>query len=335
MTSRAPLSVPASPDPAAAARFAGELKRLARSAFSLLLQLASLLLVTVTLLFFLVRLTGDPAVMLSGDSADLNAIAELRVKYGLDRPLYIQYFTFLLQAAQLDFGMSWVEGRRAIEIVWGRIPSTLFLAATGMTLNLAIAVPLGTFLGTKLAPNSRRALDGFIFVMQGVPGYVVALFLIQMFVVEFRFFPSVGNESSLSWVLPSLTIASFLAPKLARVIAVNVSEAMQEDYVVMARAQGASYSTLAIRHAFPNAILGATALIGTQIAGLVNGIIITETIFGWPGVGRLLLDSVLLLDFPVVQAVVVVTTVLVFVVNWTTDRLIEFIDPRLKRGPRS
>lgn len=300
-----------------------------------LLQLGGLLLATVTLLFFLVRLTGDPAVILSGDSADLGALAELRAKYGLDRPLYVQYFVFLLQAAQLDFGVSWVEGRDALEVVWQRIPSTLFLAATGMAVNLAISIPLGTFLGTALAPRLRRTLDGVVFVMQGVPGYVVALFLIQLLVVEFRVFPSIGNESMVSWVLPSLTIASFLAPKLARVIAVNVSEAMQEDYVVMARAQGASYPAQVIRHAFPNAILGATALIGTQVAGLVNGIIITETIFGWPGIGQLLLSSVLLLDFPVVQAVVVVTTIMVFLVNWLTDRLLEVIDPRLKQGSRA
>ena len=299
------------------------------------LQLLSLLLVTVTLLFFLVRLTGDPAVVLSGESGDLDALALLRTKYGLDQPLYVQYFSFLANAAQLDFGVSWVEGRDAIAIVWQRIPSTLFLAATGMAMNLAISIPLGTFLGTQLAPRMRKALDVFIFVMQGVPGYVVALFLIQLLVVKYHFFPSVGNESGLSWVLQSLTVASFLAPKLARVIAVNVSEAMQEDYVVMARAQGARYSTQVIRHAFPNAILGATALIGTQVAGLVNGIIITETIFGWPGVGRLLLDSVLLLDFPVVQAVVVLTTIMVFMVNWGTDRVIEIIDPRLKREARA
>lgn len=298
--------------------------------FKLLFQLASLLLVTVTVLFFLVRLTGDPAVVLSGDSGDLALIEELRVTYGLDQPLLTQYWTYLVNAVHLEFGTSWVEGRSAILLVWERVPSTLFLAATGMAVNLAIAIPLGTFLGTDRWPALRRALDGFVFIMQGVPGYVVALFLIQQLVVEWRLFPSIGNEGGLSWVLPSLTIASFLAPKLARVIAVNVREALEEDYVVMARAQGAGDATLVVRHAFPNAMLGATALIGTQIASLVNGIIITETIFGWPGIGLLLLDSVLLLDFPVVQAVVVITTVLVFLVNWGTDRIIEVIDPRLQ-----
>jgi peptide/nickel transport system permease protein len=307
-----------------------QLVRWLGSIAALLGQLAALLLVAMTLLFFLVRLTGDPAVVLSGDSADAAAIEALRVKYGLNEPLLTQYWTFLVNALQLDFGTSWVGGRSALEIAWERVPATLFLAASGMLVNLAISIPLGTYLGTNRNPPLRKSLDVLTFVMQGVPGYVVALFLIQAFVVEWRVFPSIGDVGLLSWVLPSFTIAAFLAPKLARVVAVNVSEAMQEDFVTMARAQGASYFEQVVRHALPNAMLGATALIGTQIAGLVNGIIITETIFGWPGIGRLLLDSVLLLDYPVVQAVVVITTCLVFIVNWLTDRLIEVIDPRLK-----
>ena len=121
-------------------------------------------------------------------------------------------------------------------------------------------------------------------------------------------------------MLPSLTIASFLAPKLSRIIAARVREELESDYATLARAHGARRTVVLIRHAWPNALLGATALFGVQIAGLVNGIVITESIFAWPGMGKLLLDSVLVLDFPVVQAVVIVTTLLVFVVNsaWTT-----------------
>lgn len=310
--------------------FPTSISRSIRSVALLVYQLIGLLFVAITLLFFLVRLTGDPAVVLSGDSADETVVEALRVKYGLDKPLLVQYGVFLSNAARLDFGTSWVSGRPALQIAWEGVPPTLVLAALGMLLNLAIAIPLGAFLGTNKSPVLRKSLDIVIFILQGVPGYVVALFLIQLFVVEWRLLPSIGNVGSLSWLLPSLTIASFLAPKLARVISVNVAEMMQEDFVVMARAQGASYFTQVVRHALPNAMLGATALIGTQLAGLVNGIIITETIFGWPGVGRLLLDSVLLLDFPVVQAVVVITTCMVFLVNWGADRLIEIIDPRLK-----
>ena len=211
-----------------------------------------------------------------------------------------------------------------------RIPATLLLALGGMVANLVIAIPLGTFLGAAKYPGVRKVLDLCVFLAQGIPGYVVALLLIQLFAVEWQLLPSMGDQGLWSWVLPSLTIASFLAPKLIRVISVNVSEALHEEYVTIARAQGSSEARILVRHALPNALLGATALIGTQLAGLLHGIIITETIFAWPGVGRLLLDSVLLLDFSVVQAVVLVTTVFVFLANWGADRLIEVIDPRLR-----
>jgi peptide/nickel transport system permease protein len=301
-----------------------------RSAVSLVGQLALLLFATLTLLFFLVRLTGDPAVALSGDSTDPAVLDAIRAQYGLDRPLWVQYLIYLQSVLFLDLGESWVSGRSALDVALERMPATLLLAGAGMLANLAIAIPIGVFLGTHRAPKLRKLVDVLIFIAQGIPGYVVALFLIQWFVVEWRLLPSAGNAGLASLVLPALTIASFLAPKLARVIAVNVSDALKEEYAVMARAQGAGYGRVVFGHALPNAMLGATALIGAQIAGLVNGIIITETIFAWPGVGRLLLDSVLLLDFPVVQSVVLVTTVFVFMTNWAADRMIEYLDPRLR-----
>lgn len=308
----------------------GPVRRFVVPAASLLAQLGLLLFLTLTLLFFLVRLTGDPSIALSGDSTDPDVLRAIREQHGLDKPLWIQYLVYLGNVFRLDLGTSWVSGQAALGVALERVPSTLALALSGLLVNLAVAVPLGTFLGTHKLPWLRKALDALVFVAQGVPGYVVALFLIQVFVVEWRLLPSTGSEGVSSYILPSLTIAAFLAPKLARVIAVNVEEALDQEYVTMARAQGAPFAVLVLRHALPNAMLGATALIGAQLAGLVNGIIITETIFGWPGVGRLLLESVLLLDFPVVQAVVLVTTVFVFLTNWAADRAIEFVDPRLR-----
>lgn len=297
---------------------------------SLLLQLIGLLLAVATLLFFLVRLTGDPALIMAGEYADAETLAALRVKYGLDQPLIHQYVAFLTNAVQLDFGVSWISNRSALELVLERIPATLGLAVVGMLMNLLLAIPLGAYMGTARRPGIAKSLAVVVFLLQGIPGYVVALYLIQLFAVEWQLLPSTGNYGLLSWVLPSVTIASFLTPKLVRVIQVNIAEAMNEEYITVARAQGASYANLVFRHALPNALLGATALIGTQLASLLNGLIITETIFGWPGVGRLLLDSVLLLDFNVVQSVVLVTTVFVFLANWGSDRIIEIIDPRVR-----
>ena len=301
-----------------------------KKALSLLGQLTALLFSVTTLLFFLVRLTGDPAMVMAGEYADAATLDALRAKYGLDQSLWIQYRAFLGNVLQLDFGTSWVSHRPALELAWERVPATLALAASGMLLNLLIAIPVGAYLGTARNRYIRKALALVVFVAQGIPGYVVALYLIQLFAVEWQLLPSTGDRGLLSWILPSITIASFLAPKLVRVIEVNIAEAMQEEYVTIARAQGASHAELVFRHALPNALLGATALIGAQLALLLHGIMITETIFGWPGIGRLLLDSVLLLDFTVVQTVVLVTTVFVFLANWAADRMIEVIDPRLR-----
>jgi peptide/nickel transport system permease protein len=310
------------------------MKSLLRRLGSLFANLTLLLFCTLTVLFFLVRLTGDPATILSGESADPAVLSSIRENLGLDRPLWVQYGIFWQNALQLDLGVSWVSGQDALTLALERLGPTVTLGLAGLLLNIAIAVPLGAFLGATHDARgalalAHRSVNSIVVVAQGVPGYVVALILIQWLAVDLRLFPSTGNVGTGSWVLPALTIAAFLAPKLTKVIAVNVADALQEDYAMIARSQGARESTVVLRHALPNAVLGATALVGTQLAGLVNGIIITETIFGWPGVGRLLLDSVLLLDFPVVQAVVLVTTVLVYLANWSADRAIEIIDPRL------
>lgn len=291
-------------------------------------SLAALLVVTVTLLFFALRLTGDPAVVIAGDFATPESLAAIRARYRLDDPLVVQYLRFLEQSVRLDLGTSLATGRDALAMVVERLPATLALTVAGAVANLAISVPLGLWMGSRAAKVDGRMAALSAFVFQGIPGYVFALAVIEVVTVRLGWLPSIGDGSVRSLVLPSLTIASFLAPKLSRIIAARVREELESDYATLARAHGARRTVVLIRHAWPNALLGATALFGVQIAGLVNGIVITESIFAWPGMGKLLLDSVLVLDFPVVQAVVIVTTLLVFVVNSATDYGLDRIDPR-------
>lgn len=298
---------------------------------ALLRQLGSLgvlLVVTVTLLFFTLRLTGDPAVIIAGEFATPESLAAIRERYRLDDPLIVQYLRFLEQSVQLDFGNSLAARRDAIGMVIERLPATLALTVAGSIANLAISVPIGLWIGSRSANVDGRAAALVAFVFQGIPGYVLALILIDLVTVRLGWLPSIGDGGVRSLVLPSLAIASFLAPKLTRIIAARVREELESDYATLARAHGAGKVAVLIRHAWPNALLGATALFGVQIAGLINGIVITESIFAWPGIGKLLLDSIIVLDFPVVQAVVVVTTLLVFVVNSTTDFGLDRIDPR-------
>lgn len=295
-------------------------------------QLAVLLFGITTLLFFLIRLAGDPATIIAGEAATPEQLAAIRAAYGLDRPLAVQYVDYLAHLARLDFGQSIASSLPALGMVTERLADTLTLAVAAIVTTAVIAVPLGAWLGTAAGRAAPRVVSAGVFVAQGIPGYIAGLLLIQLFAVELGWLPSIGREEPLSWVLPAMTLAAFLVPKLTRVVAANVAETMREDYIRTAAALGAPDRAILWRHALPNAVLGATALLGTQFAFLFSGALTTEVIFAWPGLGRLLVNSVQVLDFAVVQASVFVVAVLVFAVNGATDVLIRVLDPRLRRA---
>lgn len=295
-----------------------------------LVQLIVLVFGISTLLFFLLRTTGDPALVLVGDLASQEQIEAVRSFYGLDRPLIIQYFLFLGQAVKLDFGTSLQNFQPAMDIVMDRLPDTMVLAVAAVIMNLVVALLVGTWLGYRPARPERRAVLVSVLVSQGVPGFVVGLILIQIFAVEFQLLPSIGNQGLKSLVLPTLTLASFLLPRVIRLTAANVDDAMHQSFVRTARASGASNTSLMWRHVLPNALIGTVALVGVQFGFLLSGSLITETLFAWPGLGLALIEAVRGLDFPVVQAAVAVIAVLVFVVNTVTDLLFPLIDPRLR-----
>ncbi len=294
------------------------------------IELLILLFAITTLLFFLLRLSGDPAAVLAGEDATPQQVAAIRHFYRLDDPLILQYVRYVGDVATLNFGVSLQSQQSAVGAVLERLGSTLTLALLALVVTAALAIPIGAWLGARPDAPSRKVGNTVVFILQGMPGYIVGLLLIQLFAVELRLLPSIGNRGLLSWVLPTLTLAAFLVPKLVRVVATNVTEAMREDYIRTARASGATTREVVLRHALPNALLGATALIGTQFAFLMSGALVTEWIFAWPGFGQLLIQSVERLDFPIVQAAVFVIAGLVFAVNAGTDVLFRLIDPRLR-----
>lgn len=296
-------------------------------------KLAILLFVVTTLLFFLLRQAGDPAYVLAGVGATPEQLAAIRQEYGLDRPIFVQYLSYLWNVLHFDFGESLLTGDPAFGTVLGRFPQTLQLAVGAMLLSVAIAIPVGAWLGAKPERPERRAVSAVVFVLQGSPGFVLALLLIQLFAVELMWLPSVGYSAHdwKTWVLPTVSLSTFSAPSLIRMVAANVTEAMREDYIRTARAYGADFGTLLWRHALPNALLGVSALAGVQFAGLLSGSAVIETIYSWPGMGWLLLESVQTLDFPVVQAEVFMIAILVFAVNLLTDLLFTLLDPRVRR----
>jgi peptide/nickel transport system permease protein len=293
-------------------------------------DLLVLMLGTTTVLFFLLRLTGDPAIVLAGPDATEAQLDEIRAEYGLDRALPLQYISYVASLLRLDFGRSLADGTPALAKALTAYPASLLLAGLAMTVTFLGAVPLGAWLGARRTGKARALVRWMLFVLQGIPGFVVALLLVQLFAIELVWLPALGYGGIASWLLPTLSVASFLVAKLTRLIEANVSTAMDSAYVRTARAIGASNREILWRHALPNALLGATALIGAQLAFLVTGLVIIETIFAWPGIGWLLVQSTTNLDFPVVQAIALVLVASVFLINTMTELAQRRFDPRLR-----
>ena len=303
-----------------------------RAAAKQLVNLAVLILVVSTVLFFLLRLTGDPAAVLAGPDATAEQLAAIRRAYGLDQPLAVQFFSYIGQMLQGDFGRSLATSQPAIELVLASLPATLSLAGLALVLAFLAAVPLGAWIGAQKEGVGARVASALVFVLQGTPGFVAGLLLIQLFAVELRWLPSMGLLGGTSYILPVVTLALFLMPKQTRLIAANVAGAYRQDYVRTARAIGAGKGAVLFRHVLPNALVGAIALLGAQAALLLSGAVVTETIFGWPGLGALLLTASQTLDFPVIQAIAVVTALLVFLANAAADIAVFAIDPRIRDG---
>ena len=295
------------------------------------IQLVITVVGVVTVLFFLLRLTGDPAKVIAGENSSAQQLALINKQYGLNLPLLAQYLHFLRTVATLNFGNSYVSYQPALGEVWQRLWLTVGLALAAMLINVIVSVVLGCFIGASRSSLLGRVAAGAVFIAQGVPFYLAGLILIELFSVTVHLLPSVGDSGLSAWIMPSVTLAWFLAPRLTRVIAVNVSAAMQQDYVQVARAAGAPKWAAVVRHALPNALIAATALAGTQLAYLISGTLIVEEIFSWPGLGQLLVNSIVNVDFPVVEASVFVIAVFVYVVNALTDVLLTVIDPRIRR----
>lgn len=333
-TSTTPTTAPAPAPPIQASPVGGRGRlavRIVRTVGPRLVQLVVLLFVISTVLFFLLRLGGDPARILAGENATPQVLDTIRAHYGLDGSLLSQYVTFVGQLVRLDFGSSLTAGQPALGMVLDHLPATLELALYAVVLTSVVAIPLGTWIGARPATPARRSVSVLVSIAQGIPGFVVGLLLIQVFSVELGWLPSVAGNGPTSAVLPALTLAAFLIPQMVRVVAASTGEAMRQDYVRTAMANGARRWTLLTRHALPNALLGTTALLGSQFAFLLSGALLTEYIFAWPGMGQLLVFSVTNLDFPVVQASVFVVALLVFVINTIMDVVFATADPRIRR----
>ena len=301
-----------------------------RYIFKRLLQ-AVLVLIGVSFTTFIVsHLTGDPVALIAPENASREEKDQLRQFLGLDRPLIEQYATFVGKALRGDLGYSFVQRTRVTDLVLERLPATIELALTAFLLSLVLAVPLGIVIALKRNTAWDVVVTGVAMVGQAAPSFWIGLMLVVVFAVELQLLPVAGYGGAAYIVLPAITLALQSASRLTRIVRASVLEVLGSDYVRTARAKGLREPVVLWVHAFRNAMIPVVTMAGLELAELLSGAFITETIFAWPGIGRLAVDAVFQRDFPVIQGVVLVAAAIFVVVNLVVDLLYAAIDPRVK-----
>lgn len=294
-----------------------------------LLLLPVPLLLVMGFVFFVLRVSGDPVAIYLGTDATPEMEALLRAELRLDDPLLVQFGHFLLGVAQGDFGNSLQFRAPALEVVLQRLPGTLELLAMGLTIGLGLGV-----LGGIAAAAWRDSLpDMFLTVIsvigQSMPSFWLGILLIQLFALDLGWLPTSGRDGWESAVLPAVTLGVFMLPNFLMVTRASVLEAMGEQFVASARARGASRARALWCHAVPNAVNPVISLLGLQLGRMMGGAVVTETVFAWPGVGRLMVASIGQRDVPVVIVAVLVVAVTIVVANLLVDLLQAALDPRI------
>jgi peptide/nickel transport system permease protein len=305
-----------------------------------ILQAVPVLLLSSFLVFMIIHLVpGNPARVIAGPSAPEETVREIEKKLGLDQPLYVQYLRFLGGAVRGDLGKS-LHTRRSVVLELARaFPKTLELTTTAMVLAVLFGVPIGVYSAVHRASIWDNV--SMVVALLGItmPVFAVGLILMWVLAYRFRLFPISGYggpvwtpEGLRHIALPALTLAFISMGLLARFTRSSMLEVLSEEYVRTARAKGLSERIVIYRHALRNALLPVVTVLGTQFGGLLGGAVVTETIFAWPGLGRIAINGILTRDFPIVQGVVLLVAAIFVVVNLTVDLLYAFLDPRIRYG---
>jgi peptide/nickel transport system permease protein len=289
------------------------------------------LLGVATLVFSLIHLVpGDPVQAMLGESASPADIAELRGKLGLDRPLIVQYVAFLKGAATADLGTSLRTDQPVAAAIAERLPATCELAMAAMAMAMLFALPLGIIAATRAGTRVDHAATALVLVGISIPNFWLGPLLAIVFSVELGWFPVSGRGTPAHLVLPAVTLAAPLAAVLARMTRASLLEELHEPYVLAARARGVSRFGAVMKHAFRNSLIPIVTVVGLQFGAVLTGAVITETIFAWPGVGRLLIQSISFRDYPLVQGCVLVIAITYVSMNLLTDLLYGLLDPRIR-----
>lgn len=297
-------------------------KRLAQSVVAI---------IGITLVVFIVlHLSGDPVELLVPPSASRADMDRLREEMGFNDPLLVQYGRFLKGIAKGDFGMSYNYNEPALDVVMERIPATVRLTAVALAISLLLGIPAGIISAIKR--NSR--LDAFIrslaLLGQCLPAFWLGIMLIMLFSVKLKLLPTSGDDSWKSIIMPAFTMGVYTAATITRLLRSNMIEVMNKEYIDTAKAKGLEKRSVVMKHAFKNAFSSIMTVLGLQVASLLGGSAIVETVFAWPGIGRLAVQSITNSDFYVVETIVFMMAVAFVLINFIVDILYGVINPRIK-----
>jgi len=316
--------------------------------FRRLMQAVVVLVAVAFISFLLFQYVGDPVVFLLGQDAKPDQIRELRASLGLDRPFFVQFWHFLVHAAQGEFGLSLRQGAKVSRLIAERFPATLELSLVAAVLALVVGVPMGVYAALRRGSFLSQVFMGLSLLGVSLPTFLIGILLILVFSVLLGWFPSFGrgNVVQLGWwssglltldgwhhvVLPAITLAIFQLTLIMRLVRAEMLEVLRTDYIKFARARGLSDRAIHFGHALKNTLVPVMTITGLQLGGLIAFAIITETVFQWPGMGLLFIQAVTFADIPVMAAYLCLISLIFVVINLVVDLLYFVVDPRLRVG---
>jgi peptide/nickel transport system permease protein len=275
-------------------------------------------------------LPADPAVQIAGRSATPETVASIRAQLGLDQPLFVQYFNYMTNLLQGDFGRSYLQKSEVSELIASRLGPSLSL----MFFAIAIELLIGLLAGIIAAMNRGKALDKTLMVLSFIavsaPQFIVSILILYIFAVKLGWFPIGGYGDPIHYVLPALTLGLLGSGWYSRVMRSSMLDVLRQDYIRTARAKGAPVTRIIRVHAFKNAILPIIAMIGLDIGIFMGGIVVVESVFGWPGIGQLAWQAIQRVDIPIIMGVTLVSAIAIVIGNLIADLIAPFVDPRIK-----
>jgi peptide/nickel transport system permease protein len=292
-------------------------------------SLLSLLLLSLTIFFF-VRVTGDPATLLVEPGASAADVAAIRAQFGLDRPIWVQYAMFMTSLAEGDLGRSFYYQMPVAELYASRLPNSLLLAVVAMAFSLLIGIPSGILAAVRVGGFWDSAGKLFALLGLSLPSFWVGLVLVLIFSVGLGWLPSSGAGGAAHLIMPAFALGWYFAAAHMRLTRSSMLDVLGSEYIKLARLKGLPQRLVIAKHAFKNALIPVLTLAGINLVIMVNVAVVVETVFAWPGIGRLLYEGITFRDFPVVQGVVLLGGGMIVVVNFVVDLLYAVIDPRIR-----